>query len=188
MMLIDIARLIIPDGIFYQEIPVSTLINAKRQPTPAFWPEGKGNYKAGIVIPEIAVEDSITVLHQAIPDDPCILSGVENLLRRNHLLANNEPIDPELYAVFSILHELGHWFDFQTRYASRGLSGNEFNSDYNAEMSKLELGELEKLIKMSEQGADEFFNNLTLFHKKYREHPFEVIADQYAIEKLNALK
>jgi len=188
MKLIELATELIPEGIHIQEIPLQILFAANRMPVPAFWPEGKGKYLPGIMVPELTVEESIEAVTKSVPNDPCIVFAIEDLLRENHLISTDQSMSPYLYSTFSILHELGHCLDFQSRYADKGLSGSDFYSDYQIEELKLGLDEIGQLAKKEREGSKKFIYYLTMYHKKYRENPFEVIADRYALNRLLDMK
>lgn len=186
MKIIDLANKLISAEIPVHEISLTTLLQAKRLPAPAFWPEPKGTYKAGIMVPELKIEDSINIIQKFVPD-PCIITTIENLLKENKIIGWQEAMSPHIYASFSILHELGHWYDYQDRYVAAGLGGAKYYSDYSEELSKLRLNELGELTKRQIEGSQAQIQYLTLYHKRYREHPFEQIADQFAICKLKEL-
>ncbi|BAU28547.1 hypothetical protein DFP93_105221 [Aneurinibacillus soli] len=187
MKLIDLANKLIPAEIPVHEISLTILSQEKRLPAPAFWPKPNDIYKAGIMVPELKLEDSINTIQESVPDDPCIITTIENLLKENKIIGWQEAMSPHIYASFSILHELGHWYDYQDRYVAAGLGGAKYLSDYSEEQSKLRLNELIELTRKQIKGSQAHIQYLALFHKRYREHPFEQIADQFAICKLREL-
>jgi hypothetical protein len=187
MKFIDLANKLIPAEITVHEVSLPILNRAKRLPTPEFWPKPKGIYRSGIMVPELEIEDSINVFQKFVPNDSCAITTIENLLKENNIIGSQEAMSPYLYASFTILHELGHWHDYQDRYVVEGLGGDEYHSDYVEEKSKLQLNELEQLVREQIKGSQAFIEYLTLYHKRYRENPFEQIADQFAICKLREL-
>ncbi|NOU94886.1 hypothetical protein GC093_16895 [Paenibacillus sp. LMG 31456] len=184
MKLIERAKQLIPCDIVCHEISLAILFNASRLPAPAFWPESKGSYESGIIVPDLRVEDSIEAMIKSVPDDPCMIPALENLLKQNHIIAANEVMNPHLYASFSILHELGHWYHFQENYTRRGLNGQKYITDYKEIQLKLELEKIGELAKKAKKGSQEQIELLSEYHKLYRKHPFEIIADQFAIGRL----
>ncbi|TCZ71449.1 hypothetical protein E0485_22620 [Paenibacillus albiflavus] len=184
MQYIELARKLMPSDIPVHEVSLPTLYQAARLPTPSFWPDAKGEYTAGIMVPKMKIQESLTELQKWVPDDPYTYLSIENLLNGNKLLDLNESMSPQLYATFSILHELGHWYDFQDRYRAVGLSGKQYYSDYTEEQSRLNLDEITKQIHTQTRGSREQMDLLILYHETYRQHPFERIADQYAINNL----
>lgn len=188
MKYIDLAQELITDEAPFQEISVSILLEAKRIPVAAFWPQGNEIYKAGIIVPSIDIEDSINFVNTYVSNDPTVILTIENLLKEKRIIKSDETMSPKVFAIFSIYHELGHWHDYQNRYASKGLNGNDFFLDHKKEEDKLGLSEIGNRAKNEAKGSPGRLELSKLYHQTYRENPFEKIADDYAIKRLEEYK
>jgi hypothetical protein len=179
----QLAKEIIPTGVPYNIIPANLLVENKRLPTASVWVEGIGDYKAGLVIPDIEVSESISIINRVV-SDPVAILVIEDLLREEKVIRVDEEMTAYDFARFSIYHELGHWYDFQNRYLSKGLTGKQFNADNKTEMSNLKLDEIALKVRNEINGSTTQVALLKLYHRKYRENIFEVIADRFAIESM----
>lgn len=179
----QLAKKIVPLDVPYITIPLMQ----GRLPTPAIFPSANQYYGAGIALPDVDIELSMRYVVQMLPDDPLILKVIEELLIKESIITTS-PMSPLDYGTFAILHEVGHWYDFQTRYIKNGLTGSDYYNDYKKEAEKLELNLFTKRIQAERRGSDEQLNLLREYHEKYRSNIFEIKADNYAINAMKMMK
>lgn len=184
----DLAREIIPEDVPFCIMPIKLLLENGSLPTASVWVEGKGQYKAGIVIPDIEVSDSINIIKRVIKNDPYGILIIQDILQEESIIAENDNMTPYEFAKYSIYHEMGHWYDFQNRYVSKGLDGKQFNLDNKLEISKLNLNEIGCRVRNERAGSEAQIALLRSYHKKYRENIFEIIADRFAINSMKMNK
>lgn len=182
MKYIELAKKIIPQGVPYQQKPFSQI----KLNSPGMAPVGNDSYKAGILIPDLDIECSIESIKKMLPYDNAIILIIEELLYKEGLISNN--MTPKDFAIFNILHEIGHWYDLQNKYIKKELTGEDYQADYRKEMERLKLKDTQDLIKSLSSGSIEHQRALREFHSKYRENIFEIEADNYAIMKMRDMK
>lgn len=91
---------------------------------------------------------------------------------------NKEIPDEVIFCVFCVLHEVGHWLDYQ----KSGLDGNEYREKYECEIDLLEC-EREKAI--SKASDNEKVQLMKKYDRLYRKTSCEKIADDYAKHEIN---
>jgi hypothetical protein len=139
-------------------------------------PETKINSDAGVWFPDVSVEDSYLNNRASIKLRPAI-EIIEQILKDHEVLGEEKVLNPIYDAVFSLLHEEGHWVYYLENYINNGLDGDNYLRDYY--LYNDELG-LNKLLEAARKNNELYI----YYHREYRKHPFEAYADNYAIIKM----
>ncbi|WKL03188.1 hypothetical protein Q0F98_05820 [Paenibacillus amylolyticus] len=133
------------------------------------------NIHGGVWFPDVDIHQS----YENCRSNSKILPAVRIV---EEMIANRgiNSTTPEIDAIFSLLHEEGHWMQYLEEYVEQNKSGEDYLKD--SEQFSREMGILDLQIK-----ARTDHNLYYDYHKLYREHPFEKFADNYAINKMISL-
>ncbi|MEV5024794.1 hypothetical protein [Paenibacillus sp. LPE1-1-1.1] len=134
------------------------------------------NQQGGIWYPDVTITESF----QEQRNDFRLTEGIK--IVEQFLIDKGVAIklDEKTDAIFTLLHEEGHWDYYVRYYIDLGKSGNAYNDD-NAKISD-EMGITS--LKKQVQANNELYGEL---QRVYREHPFEKYADEYAVKKMKEI-
>jgi len=103
---------------------------------------------------------------------------VQRIMINKGLLKVNKVLNEVSLIVFYLLHEEGHYIHFNNDFLLRRLNYRNFSEQYIIHKEQCEKTFCDRYGSKKDEEAYKGFAKL------YREHPFEKIADNYALEQI----